>query len=58
MGMPVRIDDLLYEQAKAEAQIKHRTITGQIEYWAMVGRAALDSGFANKFCCRSFISSY
>lgn len=43
MGMPVRIDDTLYEQARAEAQIEHRTIAGQIEFWATVGRAALDN---------------
>ena len=43
MGLPVRIDDTLYEQAKAEAQAEHRTIAGQIEFWAMVGRAALDN---------------
>jgi hypothetical protein len=43
MGMPVRIDNWLYEQAKTEAQIEHRTIAGQIEFWAMVGRAALDN---------------
>lgn len=43
MGMPVRIEDTLYQQAKAEAQIEHRTIAGQIEYWASVGRAALDN---------------
>lgn len=43
MGMPVRIDASLYEQARAEAQIEHRTIAGQIEYWATVGRAALDN---------------
>jgi len=43
MGMSVRIDDALYEQAKAEAKVEHRTIAGQIEFWAMVGRAALDN---------------
>ncbi|MFA6921202.1 MAG: ParD-like family protein [Gallionella sp.] len=43
MGMPVRIDNTLYEQARTEAQIEHRTIAGQIEYWAMVGRASLDN---------------
>jgi len=43
MGMPVRIDDALYEQARAEAKIERRTIAGQIEFWAMVGRAALDN---------------
>ena len=43
MGMPVRIDDLLYEQAKADASAEHRSIAGQIEFWAKVGRAALDN---------------
>ena len=43
MGVPVRIDKLFYEQAKAEAKIEHRTIGGQIQFWAMVGRAVLDN---------------
>ncbi|MFA7270909.1 MAG: ParD-like family protein [Sterolibacterium sp.] len=43
MGMPVRIDDVLYDQARAQAQAERRTIAGQIEFWAMVGRTALDN---------------
>jgi hypothetical protein len=43
MGMPVRIDDQLYEQAKAHAHAESPTITGQIEFWAMVGKTALDN---------------
>ena len=43
MGMPVRIDDNLYELAKLEAKAEHRTIAGQIEFWATVGRAAIDN---------------
>ena len=43
MGMPVRIDDTLYEQARAQAQAERRTIAGQIEFWAMVGKTALDN---------------
>jgi hypothetical protein len=43
MGMPVRIDDQLYEQAKAHAQAERRTISGQVEFWAMVGKTALDN---------------
>ena len=43
MGMPVRIDNLLYEQAKTEAKAEHRTIAGQIEFWATVGRAAINN---------------
>ncbi|MDP2751607.1 MAG: ParD-like family protein [Rhodocyclaceae bacterium] len=39
----IRIDQLLYDQAKVEAVAWHRTITGQIEFWAKVGRAALDN---------------
>ena len=43
MGVPVRIDTKLYEQARSEALVEHRTIAGQIEYWATVGRASLDN---------------
>lgn len=39
----IRIDQRLYEQARSEAVSEHRTISGQIEYWAKVGRAALDN---------------
>ncbi|GAO35709.1 hypothetical protein SCT_1100 [Sulfuricella sp. T08] len=43
MGLPVRIDDELYENAKVAAKAEHRTIAGQIEFWAQVGRTALDN---------------
>lgn len=43
MGMPVRIDDALYEDAKTSAKAECRTIAGQIEFWAKVGKAALDN---------------
>ncbi len=43
MGMPVRIDDDLYNQARAHALANRRTIAGQIEFWAIVGRTALDN---------------
>jgi hypothetical protein len=39
----IRIDQHLYEQAKADARTEHRSISGQIEFWARVGRAALDN---------------
>ncbi len=39
----IRIDQLLYEQAKVDALAEHRTISGQIEFWAKIGRAALDN---------------
>lgn len=43
MGMPVHIDDLLYEDAKSHARAECRTIAGQIEFWAKIGKAALDN---------------
>ncbi len=43
MGMPVRIDDFLYEDAKRHAKAECRTIAGQIEFWARVGKVALDN---------------
>lgn len=43
MSMPVRIDDHFYEQAKTQAKAERRTIAGQIEFWAMLGKTALDN---------------
>lgn len=39
----IRINQELYEQAKQDALLEHRSIAGQVEYWARVGRAALDN---------------
>lgn len=43
MSMPVRIDEYLYEDARRQAKAESRTIVGQIEFWARIGKAALDS---------------
>ncbi len=43
MSMPVRIEPELYKRAKKEAALEHRTIAGQIEFWAQVGRACIDN---------------
>lgn len=42
-SISIRIDQSLYDQARTEAEAEHRTIAGQVEYWAKVGRAALDN---------------
>ena len=39
----IRIEQTLYNQARQDALAEHRTIAGQIEYWARLGRAALDN---------------
>ena len=39
----IRIDQALYEQAKQDALAEHRSIAGQVEFWARIGRAALDN---------------
>ena len=39
----IRIGQELYERARQEATAGHRSISEQIEFWARVGRAALDN---------------
>jgi len=39
----IRINQDFYEQAKLDAALEHRSIAGQIEFWARVGRAAIDN---------------
>ncbi|UZR30783.1 TA system antitoxin ParD family protein [Methylococcus mesophilus] len=43
MSVSVRIDETLIEEARAAAKAEFRTVQGQIEFWAKVGRAALDN---------------
>lgn len=39
----VRIDEELVASARAAAKAEFRTVQGQVEFWAKVGRAALDN---------------
>jgi hypothetical protein len=39
----VRIDETLVHAARVAAKAEFRTVQGQVEYWAKVGRAALDN---------------
>lgn len=39
----VRIDESLVTAARAAAKAEFRTVQGQVEFWAKVGRAALDN---------------
>jgi len=42
-SVSVRIDGDLYQAAKYSAKGECRSIPGQIEFWAKLGRAALDN---------------
>lgn len=42
-SISIHINQELYEQAKQDAALEHRSITGQIEFWAQLGRAAIDN---------------
>ena len=42
MTIVVDIDNQLYDQAKIQARIEHRTIAAQLRLWAMVGKNGLD----------------
>lgn len=39
----MRIDEKLVKQARKAAKAEYRTVQGQMEFWARVGRAALDN---------------
>ena len=39
----VRIDEELVKEARLAAKAEFRTVQGQLEFWANVGRAALDN---------------
>jgi len=41
--MPVRINDKLYKEAKSVSKGECRTIAGQLEFWAKIGKVALDN---------------
>jgi hypothetical protein len=39
----VRMDEALVQSARDCAKAEYRTVQGQLEFWAKVGRAALDN---------------
>jgi hypothetical protein len=40
MGIAVRISDKLVSDAKIKSKVDNRSLTGQIEYWAKIGKIA------------------
>lgn len=38
MGNAVRISEKLINEAKLHSKIENRSVTGQIEYWAKIGK--------------------
>jgi hypothetical protein len=43
MSVTIRIDQSIYDAAAKTAKAECRTISHQIEYWAKIGKAALDN---------------
>ncbi len=43
MGIAVRIDETIYNEAKKVAGAECRSIPHQIEFWAKIGKCALDN---------------
>lgn len=39
MGQPVKLSDSLVVDARMAGEVEHRSIAGQIEYWASLGEA-------------------
>ncbi len=43
MGIAIRINEAIYNDAKKVASAEFRSIPNQIEYWAKLGKCALDN---------------
>ena len=43
MPTAVRISDELANSAKKYSKVEHRSVTGQVEYWARIGKCAVDN---------------
>ena len=43
MGVPIRINETVYNAAKSVASAECRSIPHQIEFWAKIGKCALDN---------------
>ncbi len=39
MSTGIRISDKLAEEARKYSAVEHRSLTGQVEYWAMLGKS-------------------
>ena len=40
MSLAVRISTKLVDEAKIQSKVENRSLTGQIEYWAKIGKIA------------------
>lgn len=40
MPTAVRVSDTLISEARKYSKVDHRSLTGQIEHWAMIGKCA------------------
>ncbi|KUJ72370.1 hypothetical protein [Thiomicrospira sp. WB1] len=43
MSVSIRIDDAFYQEAKSQAKAELRSIPNQVEYWARIGKIALEN---------------
>ena len=40
MATAVRVSDMLLKEARLVSSVENRSVTGQIEYWAKIGKCA------------------
>ncbi len=41
--MSIRISEAIYHEAKCVARAEKRSVPGQIEFWAVIGKCALEN---------------
>jgi hypothetical protein len=59
MSIAIRINEAIYNEAKKTARAEYRSIPNQIEFWAMIGKCALDNPeLPTEFVKELLISKY
>ncbi|MDR9498727.1 MAG: hypothetical protein RI556_06090 [Hydrogenovibrio sp.] len=43
MSTSIRINDAFYQEAKSQAKAELRSIPNQVEYWARIGKTAMEN---------------
>jgi len=55
MPAAVRVSDKLLQEARKFSKIEHRSITGQIEHWARIGKCAEENPDLSYDCIRDIL---
>jgi hypothetical protein len=57
MAVNVKLSETLVDQAKATAQVQHRSVPKQIEFWSQIGKIAEENPDLPYFMIREILAA-